>query len=142
MGSGSTIYGIFYFLFMSAVILAAAYFVTKYLSTKNFSQVRNKNLRIVETAALGFDKSLLLVRVGEQYLLLGSTQKNISLLAVIEQEKLTIGSTSETYANLDDESFESYMKNFQSENEKPGMNTIKNNLKKLKSIVRGNKTDV
>lgn len=142
MGSGSTIYGIFYFLFMSAVILAAAYFVTKYLSTKSFSQVRNKNLKIVETAALGFDKSLLLVRVGEQYLLLGSTQKNISLLAVIEQEKLIIGNKSETYANLDDESFESYMKNLQGENEKPGMNTIKNNLKKLKSIVRGNKTDV
>lgn len=140
MGSSST-YGILYFLFMSAVILAAAYFVTKYLSKKSFYQGRNKNLKIVETAALGIDKSLLLVRVGEQYLLLGSTQKNISLLAVIEQEKLTIENTSEAYNNLDDESFESYINNLQDQNERTGMNTIKNNLKKLKSIVRGNKTD-
>ncbi|MDD4503220.1 MAG: flagellar biosynthetic protein FliO [Clostridiaceae bacterium] len=142
MNSSSSIYGILYFLFMSAVILAAAYFVTKYLSRKSFNQGKNKNLKIVETAALGIDKSLLLVKVGEQYVLLGSTQKNISLLAVIEPEKLTIGNTSEAYSNLDDESFESYMNNLQAENGRTGMNTINNNLKKLKSIVRGNKTDV
>jgi len=84
----STVYGIFYFLFMSAVILGAAYYVTKYLARKGLNPANNKNLKIIETVPLGIDKSLLLVKVGEQYLLLGSTQKNISLLTVLEQEKL------------------------------------------------------
>ncbi|HOE56920.1 MAG TPA: flagellar biosynthetic protein FliO, partial [Bacillota bacterium] len=73
MDSGS-IYGILYFLFMSAVILAAAYYVTKYLSRKGFNRGKNKNLKIIESVPLGIDKSLLLIKVGEQYMLIGNSQ--------------------------------------------------------------------
>jgi len=133
MNAGSAIYGILYFLFMSAVILAAAYYVTRFLSKRSFKNSGNKNLKIVEAAPLGIDKSILLVKVGEQYLLLGSTQKNITLLSEIDPEKLAVG---------DDESIEVYMSSFHDENKKSGMNSIKSNLNKLKSIVRGNRTDV
>jgi len=132
MNAGSTIYGILYFLFMSAVILAVAYYVTRFLSKRGLKNPGNKNLKIVEAAYLGFDKSILLVKVGEQYLLLGSTQKSITLLSEVDPEKLAIG---------DDESIEAYMSSFRGE-DKTGMNSIKNNLNKLKSIVRGNRTDV
>ncbi len=142
MPEGSAIYGILYFLFMCAVILAAAYFVTSYISRKSFNRGMNKNLKIVETAALGIDKSLLLVKVGEQYLLLGSTQKNITLLSEIDPENLTLRNTAEVNNNIDGESFEAYMNKLQDENSNAGMNSIKDNLKKLKSIVRGNRTDV
>lgn len=141
MDSSSTIYGILYFIFMSAVILGAAYFVTKYIARKGFKVSGNKNLKIVETVSLGIDKNLLLVKVGEQYLLLGSTQKNISMLTTIDKEKLTVGNTSEVYNDLDDESVESYINNLNSSDDKSGMSSVKQNLKKLKSIVRGNKTD-
>jgi flagellar protein FliO/FliZ len=142
MDAGSAIYGILYFLFMSAVILGAAYYVTKYIARKGLNPTRNKNLKIIETVPLGVDKSLLLVKVGEQFLLLGSTQKNITLLTAVEQEKLKISNTSDVYSNLDGESIESYMDKLQDEDEKAGMNSIKHNLNKLKSIVRGNKIDV
>ncbi|HOM43253.1 MAG TPA: flagellar biosynthetic protein FliO [Bacillota bacterium] len=132
MNTGSAIYGILYFLFMSAVILAAAYYVTRFLSKRSIKNAGNKNLKILEAAPLGFDKSILLVKAGEQYLLLGSTQKSITLLSELDPEKLSIA---------DDESFEAYLNSFQEEN-KTGMNSIKNNLNKLKSIVRGNRTDV
>lgn len=142
MNSGSTVYGILYFVFMSAVILAAAYYVTKYIARKGFKASGNKNLKIIETVSLGIDKSLLLVKVGEQYLLLGSTQKSISMLTAIEQEKLTIGNASEVYNNFDAESVESYMTKLNNTDEKSGMSSVKQNLDKLKSIVRGNKIDV
>ena len=142
MNTGSAVYGILYFLFMSAVILAAAYYVTKYLSRKGLKQGKNKNLKIVESAALGIDKSLLLVKVGEQYLLLGSTQKNISMLAEIDKEKLTIVNTNELCSDLDDDSIESYVSKLNGENENAGTNSIKHNLIRLKSIVRGSRTDV
>lgn len=139
--TGSTIYGILYFLFMSAVILCAAYFATKYIARKGLNRTNNKNLKIIETVPLGIDKSLLLVKVGEQYLLLGSTQKCITLLTEVGKEKLSITDTTEIYNSLNAENIESYMNKLQDEDENSGMNSIKRNLKKLKSIVRGNKID-
>jgi flagellar protein FliO/FliZ len=132
MSNGTTIYGILYFLFMTAVILVAAYYFIRYLSKKTFNNAANKNLRIIETVSIGIDKSLLLVKVGDQYFLFGSTQKSITLFSEMDPEKLIIGNAAEVYNDMDDESFESYM----------NMSSIKENLKKLKSIVRGNKTDV
>lgn len=140
-GVGSTLYGILYFVFMSAIILGAAYFVTRFIAGKGFSATNNKNLKVVESISLGIDKTLLLVKVGEQYLLLGSTQKNISFLSTIDQEQLNLVNTGEAYNNLDGESFESYMGKMSGADEQTGMNSVKKNLNKLKSIVRGNKVD-
>lgn len=140
MNSGSTIYGILYFLFMSAVILGAAYYVTRFLAGRGLKQASNKNLKVIESISLGLDKSLLLVKVGEQYLLLGSTQRNITMLSEIAPEKLSTSNTRETYNKIDVENLENYMDSL--ENEKEGVNSIKHSLNRLKSIVRGNKTDV
>jgi flagellar protein FliO/FliZ len=140
MTVGSTIYGILYFIFMSAVILVAAYYVTKFVATKGLNTASNKNLKVIETVHLGVDKSLLLVKVGEQYLLLGSTQKTINLLTEVNKEKLTINSMNEVSSSMESDSIEAYMGKLQDEND--NVNTIKHSLNRLKSIVRGNKTDV
>lgn len=140
-GVGSTLYGILYFIFMSAIILGAAYFATRFIARKGFSASNNKNLKVVESISVGIDKTLLLVKVGEQYLLLGSTQKNISFLSAIDQEQLSLANAEEAYNNLDGESFEAYMGKVAGVDEPTGMNSVKRNLNKLKSIVRGNKLD-
>ncbi|MGE5676480.1 MAG: flagellar biosynthetic protein FliO [Pseudomonadota bacterium] len=139
-GAGSTIYGILYFIFMTAVILGAAYYVTRFIAKRGFGVSGNKNIKVVESINLGIDKSLLLVKVGEQYMLLGSTQKNISLLAEIDKEKLSIENVSEVYNGMDGESVEAYM-NGMNGKERVGLSSVKQNLDKLKSIVRGNKID-
>lgn len=140
MGFGSTIYGILYFLFMSAVILGAAYFATKYLARRGLNRSGNKNLKIIESVSLGIDRSLLLVKVGEQYLLLGSTQKNITMLSEIDSEKLSTTTFKDVYSKIESVNTENYMDTMH--NEAQGVNTIKHSLNRLKSIVRGNKTDV
>lgn len=137
---GDSLYGILYFLFMSAVILGAAYYVTKFLARKGLNMANNKNLKVIETVHLGVDKSLILVKVGEQYLLLGSTQKTITLLTEVNKEELATSSIKEASGNLDRENIETFMDKLQGENE--DMNSIKRNLDRLKSIVRGNRTDV
>lgn len=133
---GSALYGIFYFLFMSAVILGAAYLATKFIAKKGMAGMGNKNLKVVETLSLGLDKSLLLVKAGEQYLLLGSTQKGITLLSELPPEKLVL-------ANSNELDFEAYLNNLEIGEEKSrSSNTIKHSLDKLKSLVRGNRSDV
>ena len=77
---GNTLYGIFYFIFMSAVIIGAAYLVTRLIAKRSIASGGNKNLKVVETLSLGLDKSLMLIKAGEQYLLLGSTPKGITFL--------------------------------------------------------------
>ncbi len=142
MNSDSTLYGILYFLFMSAVILGAAYYVTRILAKRGINPAKNKNLKVMETVPLGIDKSLLLVKVGEQYLLLGSTQKSISLLSAIDKEKLTVTSEGESYNSIEGESIETYMNTVDEAAGRSGMSSVKHNLDKLKSIVRGNRIDV
>ncbi len=137
--NSDSIYGIFYFLFMSTVILTAAFFVTKYLSRKGFNRMGNKNLKIIETVSLGIDKSLVLVKAGGKHLLLGINQKNISMLAEIDEGKLIPENSDEVY-DEDNDGYESYMDKFPGEN--PVADSIKQNLNKLKSIVRGKKTNV
>ncbi|MGE5632239.1 MAG: flagellar biosynthetic protein FliO [Caulobacteraceae bacterium] len=138
-GIGDTVYGIFYFLFMSAVILGAAYYATKFIAKKGYGASNNKNLKVVEMVSLGIDKSLLLVKVGEQYLLLGSSQKNITLLTPVDSEKLNLSNANELYGSIGGENVEAYMNKL--DDSGSNMNTIKQNLNKLKSIVRGNKLD-
>lgn len=139
-GAGSTIYGILYFIFMTAVILGAAYYVTRFIAKRGFGMSGNKNIKVVESINLGIDKSLLLVKVGEQYMLLGSTQRSLSLLAEIDKDKLALGNSGEACSSLDDESVEAYLGGM-NVREKASLSSVKQNLDKLKSIVRGNKTD-
>lgn len=142
VSGGNTLYGIFYFIFMSAVILGAAYLATKLIAKKSIASAGSKNLKVVETMSLGFDKSLMLIKAGEQYLLLGSTPKGITFLCELKAEKLNIKNESEFYSDMKEESFEAYLKDINYERNKNGSNnSIKNNLKKLKSIVRGNRLD-
>lgn len=139
-GAGSTIYGILYFIFMTAVILGAAYYVTRFIAKRGLGVSGNKNIKVVESINLGIDKSLLLVKVGEQYMLLGSTQKSISLLAEIDKDKLARENEAAVYSGLEDESVEAYI-NGMTGKEKASLSSVKQNLHKLKSIVRGNKID-
>lgn len=139
---GNTLYGIFYFIFMSAVIIGAAYLVTRLIAKRSIASGGNKNLKVVETLSLGLDKSLMLIKAGEQYLLLGSTPKGITFLSEIKPEKLNNKNESEFYSDTKEESFEAYLKNFNHDkNNSVSNRSIKNNLKKLKSIVRGNRSD-
>lgn len=140
--AGNTLYGIFYFIFMSVIILGAAYYATRFIAKKGITSMSNKNLKVVETLSLGLDKSLMLVKAGEQYFLLGSTPKGITLLSQLEPEKLSLTNGSELYGNIEGDNIEAYLNELESSRNKTGSsNTIKHNLNKLKSIVRGNKLD-
>ena len=63
--------------FMVGVIVLLAYLYKRF----GFSNAgQNKNLKILSTLALGAKEKLILVQVGEQQLLLGATQHNITTL--------------------------------------------------------------
>ena len=72
-------------------IIGLAYLFTKYVAGRgmlsSFSAERKGAMRVVAQMAVGKDRQLLLVKVGERYFLLGSTASGLSKLAELTPEE-------------------------------------------------------
>lgn len=139
----SGIYGFFkaiYYFVMFGLILAATYYVTKFLAGRGLNQSKTKTMKLMETMPLGADKSLHLVKVGGQYYLIGSASKNLFLVSEIDQEKLFAEQMNNTY-ELNDIEIENYEDSLEGKDFGSYLSSMKGNLKKLKSMVRGNNSD-
>lgn len=73
------------------LVLAAAWFFTRWAG-KNLGgglvgAWGGRRLRVLDRAGLGRDQSLLVVKAGERYLLLGSTPAGVTLLAELTKEE-------------------------------------------------------
>jgi len=67
-----------------SIVIALAYFFTVWLAKKYAGLGSGKQMRVIESLALGTDRSLILVRVGEKVLLLGASGKNLEVLSEFE----------------------------------------------------------
>jgi len=129
-----------YYIIMFGLILAATYYVTKFLARKGMVQNKTKTMKLMESMPLGVDKSLHLVKVGTQYFLIGSASKSMFMISELNQENLfeeQLGST----VTVNEFDYESYDESIEGADFSTYLNSMKNNLYKLKSMVRGNKSD-
>lgn len=77
----------FVYLFLAlASILFLAYVTTKYIGNKAKRVSKGSYIQVIETVALGLDKQLMLVKVGEQFVLLSSSGKNVQFMTNINLE--------------------------------------------------------
>lgn len=129
-----------YYFVMFGLILAATYYVTKFLASRGLNQSKTKTMKLLETMPLGADKSLHLVKVGGQYYLIGSASKNLFLVSELDQEKLFSEQMQNSY-NLNDIEIENYEDGLEGKDFGSYLGSMKGNLKKLKSMVRGNNGD-
>ncbi|MEA4896424.1 MAG: flagellar biosynthetic protein FliO [Oscillospiraceae bacterium] len=83
-------------LVLMAAVFAAAYFVSKYVG-KHYkpSFGLSKNISVIDSAVVGKDRSLLLVKVGEKALLIGSTPNEFTLLSELEAGQFEAASETE-----------------------------------------------
>lgn len=125
-----------YYIVMFALILAAAYYVTKFLAKKGMVQGKTKTMKVVESMPLGVDKSLHLIKVGTQYFLIGSASKNMFLISELDEEKLFQCQEGDIL-NLDEIEAAGYKEAIQAKDFKDYLSSVKQNVHKLKSIVRG-----
>jgi flagellar biogenesis protein FliO len=77
---------LFVFLTFAAVIVAAAY-GTKWVAGR-FGGVQGRILRIAESAFLGPNRGLHLVLVGKKLFLIGQSEREMNLLAELDDEEL------------------------------------------------------
>lgn len=113
-----------------------AFIMTKFVGNKTKSAMKSKYMRVVDTMALGFDKTLYLVKVGEQYILMNSSAKGFEFICNLNNSFLNIDSE-----NLDNEQqvskgFSKYFDFFKPSESKVEKedNEIENNIEKLKKM--------
>lgn len=71
-------------------ILYLAYVTTKFIGKRYSVNGKSyKNLKVLETIAVGPDRQLMIVKTAGKYLLLGATPQNISLITELDQSQIT-----------------------------------------------------
>jgi len=59
------------------LVLGLAFFTTKWLAKGKLKTMEGKNIQVIERVYLGADKQLLIVQVGDQYLLLSQDKSGV-----------------------------------------------------------------
>ena len=81
------------------LVMFLAYYATKWLGKKHMVQGgSSRNMEVLERIALGPDRQLMIVRVGEKHMLLGVTAQHIEFICDIAPEDLLpdVGTKPET----------------------------------------------
>jgi flagellar protein FliO/FliZ len=66
------------------LILVARHFSAKLIENAGVPRFASRNIRLIETRVVGPKKVLLLIEVGGEYLLLSSTENNLTLIKQID----------------------------------------------------------
>lgn len=74
--------------FIFIMIIAAAYFTTRYVGRKSAVVMGGRNIQIIEKVVLGLEKSLYIVKVGERFFLLAAGKQNVELLTEISKNEI------------------------------------------------------
>lgn len=70
------------------LILGAAYFVSKYLSKYSLNSRSNSNIQTIETIRIAPDRYLQIIKVGDEYFLIGISKSSISLISKLNEESI------------------------------------------------------
>ncbi|NLD50389.1 MAG: flagellar biosynthetic protein FliO [Clostridiaceae bacterium] len=140
------------FIIVFGSILFLAYATTKYIGTKTSNTMKGRYINVLETVQLGLDGKLHLVKVGDEFVLISSSGKNIQMLKTLEIDGYSSEETNKAAGVFDfKEVFEKYISGFKviqnktsygksKANETQNGNNssvFKNNLTKLKKINAG-----
>lgn len=61
-----------------------AFITTKFLGKKTGGMMKSKHMKVIDTLSMGFDKTIYLVQVGEQYILMNSSVKGFDFICNID----------------------------------------------------------
>ena len=75
--------------FIFIFVLVITYICTQWIAGYQKQQMKNGNLRIIETISAGNNKTICLVKAGTEYLVVGIGKEEIHSLGTLTEEQLT-----------------------------------------------------
>ena len=138
---GSQIYGFITIIFILLCLWFLAFVMTKLVGNKTKSAMRSKYMRVIDTMSMGFDKTLYLVKVGEQYVLMSSSQKGFEFICNLNGDFSRVDSQSGD-EQTEIKGFAKYFDFFKPSSDVKDSkedNDIENNIERLKRLFNNKK---
>ncbi len=146
-GIGEMLISFFVFVIVFGSILFLAYVTSRFIANKSGRAVKGRNINIIETVSLGLDSKLHLVKVGEEFVLISVSGKNVQLLTKVNLDGYTETDLSSVGNPFDfKDIFEKYIQSFKGrqngkgdikpQEDKNGSddNSFRRNLVKLRTL--------
>lgn len=70
------------------IVIAACYFVTRFVGGKQLAQQKNSNFDVLDTMRLAQNRYLQIVQVGKRYFVIAISKDNISLISELQKEDI------------------------------------------------------
>lgn len=71
-------------------VLAATYYVTKWIGKSGAIQMQSNNIKVIETFKIAQNKYIQIIQLGDRYYSIAVTKDNITFLAALEEEQLDL----------------------------------------------------
>ncbi len=85
---GGGFFDLFVLILVFILILVAAYYVTKWLSTSGLKMQKNQNIKILEVFRLNQSKYIYIVELGNKVVALGVSKDHIEYLTELKRDSL------------------------------------------------------
>ncbi len=85
---GGGFFDLFVLILVFILILVAAYYVTKWVSTSGLKMQKNQNIKILEVFRLNQSKYIYIVELGNKVVALGVSKDHIEYLTDLERDSL------------------------------------------------------
>lgn len=79
-----------FLLVLFAVVIGAAYYVTHFIARVQKGRFLGRNLEVIEAISVGPQKSVQLVRVGKEYMVIGVSKNEINMLKTLGEDDIVI----------------------------------------------------
>lgn len=116
-----------------------AFITTKFVGKKSGGMLKSKHMKVIDTLSMGFDKTLYLVQIGEQFVLMNSSVKGFDFICNIDPSMLNTSNI-----NVEDEKKNSFAKYFDffkvnESNKSTEKSNVNDNLQKLRDAFNNKK---
>ncbi len=74
---------------MLIIVVALAYFSTKWIASAKLINRSNSAINIIDSVGVGINASILLIKVGDQFFLVGLTKERITFLSEVSSENVS-----------------------------------------------------
>ena len=136
----SQIFSFLTILFVLGCVFFLAYVMTKFVGKKSMNVMKSKYMKVIDSLSMGFDRTLYLVRVGQQYVLMYSSTKGFEFICNIDSNMVSENMLND--ATTSENSFSKYFDFF-----KPGKtddypkenNSVNKNVEKLRDLFNNKK---
>lgn len=87
---GKSIAELVFLLILFALILAACVVTTRFVAGRQMQRSKNSNFKPLETYQIAQNRYLQLVQVGTRYFVISVTKENVSFIAEMKEDEITI----------------------------------------------------